>query len=614
MGPNPDHLSWAHPIVRDWFIARFGTPTEPQIAGWPHILARRNTLISAPTGSGKTLAAFLACIDSLVRQALTGALDERTQVLYVSPLKALGNDVQKNLDLPLFEIQQLAAARGYLMPPIRTFVRTGDTPSRDRARMLRQPPHILVTTPESLYILLTAARSRETLRHVHTVIVDEIHALVPNKRGAHLALSLERLDAITHQRPNRIGLSATQRPLSLVAEFLGDNKVERCHSDRSEESQRSFDLERTSELSNQQSILPSADSSAFSGPMAPSNTSSTPVTVVVPSNRPLDLAIELPATELGPIASNELWDEIYQRLEQLALAHRSTLVFVSTRRLVERISHRLSERMGEELVAAHHGSLSRHLRLEAERRLKQGECRILFATTRDELVECAAVVRAIRQHDLDALSLPEAPLDILAQQIVAACAADEWGEDELFALVRRARNYRDLPREKFDAALSMLSEGISATRGRFGAYLYRDQINHRLRARRGSRLAAITSGGAIPETALFNLVALPTETVIGTLDEDFAVESNAGDIILLGNTSWRIHRVEARSGRVLVEDAHGQPPTVPFWRGEAPARSFELSAHVAELRQMVAEAAVDPASDSDAVSDSDLRCHSERSE
>src|SRR6266496_616994 len=536
------------------------------------------------------------------------------------------------------------------MPPIRTFVRTGDTPSRERARMLRQPPHILVTTPESLYILLTAARSRETLRHVHTVIVDEIHALVPNKRGAHLALSLERLDAITHQRPNRIGLSATQRPLSLVAEFLGGNKVERCHSERSEESQRSFDLERTSELSNQQSILPSADSSAFSGPMAPSNTSSTPVTVVVPSNRPLDLAIELPATELGPIASNELWDEIYQRLEQLAHAHRSTLVFVSTRRLVERISHRLSERMGEELDAAHHGSLSRHLRLEAERRLKQGECRILiataslelgidighvdlvcqigsprsistglqrigraghwrgaipkgrlFATTRDELVECAAVVRAIRQHDLDALSLPEAPLDILAQQIVAACAADEWGEDELFALVRRARNYRDLPREKFDAALSMLSEGISATRGRFGAYLYRDQINHRLRARRGSRLAAITSGGAIPETALFNLVALPTETVIGTLDEDFAVESNAGDIILLGNTSWRIHRVEARSGRVLVEDAHGQPPTVPFWRGEAPARSFELSAHVAELRQLLA------ASD-------DFECHPERSE
>ena len=655
MESNPDHLSWAHPIVRDWFIARFGTPTEPQIAGWPHILAGRNTLISAPTGSGKTLAAFLACVDSLVRQALTGSLDERTQVLYVSPLKALGNDVQKNLDLPLFEIQQLAAARGYLMPPIRTFVRTGDTPSRERARMLRQPPHILVTTPESLYILLTAARSREILRHVHTVIVDEIHALVPNKRGAHLALSLERLDAITCRRANRIGLSATQRPLSLVAEFLSgqtrdssartdeEEKNVACHSERSEEFQDRFPLDSGSRLSNRQTILPVSpqtgsarvDDSAIS---TTADLSPGPVTVVVPANRPLDLAIELPATELGPIASNELWDEIYQRLEQLALAHRSTLVFVSTRRLVERISHRLSERMGEELVAAHHGSLSRHLRLEAERRLKQGECRILiataslelgidighvdlvcqigsprsistalqrigraghwrgaipkgrlFATTRDELVECAAVVRAIRQHDLDSLTLPEAPLDILAQQIVAACAADEWNEDELFALVRRARNYRNLTRETFDKVLAMLSEGISASRGRFGAYLYRDQINHRLRARRGSRLAAITSGGAIPETALLNVVALPTETVIGTLDEDFAVESHAGDIMLLGNTSWRIHRVEAHTGRVLVEDAHGQPPTIPFWRGEAPARSFELSAHVAELREAVSD-------------------------
>jgi ATP-dependent Lhr-like helicase len=607
VGTSEDHLSWAHPVVREWFISRFGTPTEPQIAGWPHILAHRNTLISAPTGSGKTLAAFLACIDSLVRQSLTGGLRERTQVLYISPLKALGNDVQKNLDQPLFEIQQLAAQRGFLMPAIRTMVRTGDTPTRDRARMLKLPPHILVTTPESLYILLTAARSRETLRHIHTVIVDEIHALANNKRGAHLALSLERLDAITHQRPNRIGLSATQRPLSLVAEFLSGQAA-------------AAGVEST----NINFSHLSADDS--------------PVTVVVPSTRPLDLGIELPSTELGPIASNEMWDEIYERLEQLALEHRSTLVFVNTRRLVERISHRLSERMGEEHVAAHHGSLSRHLRLESERRLKQGECRIListaslelgidignvdlvcqigspraisvalqrvgraghwrgaipkgrfFATTRDELVECAAIIRAIRQGDLDQLILPEAPLDILAQQIVAACAADEWDEDSLFALVRRARNYRDLSRESFDKVLVMLSDGISAKRGRFGAYLYRDQVNHRLRARRGARLAAITSGGAIPETALFNVVALPEETIIGTLDEDFAVESNAGDIMLLGNTSWRIRRVESRSGRVLVEDAHGQPPTIPFWRGEAPARTFELSAQVAKLRQLISD-------------------------
>jgi ATP-dependent helicase Lhr and Lhr-like helicase len=691
---TPDHLSWAHPVVREWFITHFGTPTEPQIAGWPHILARRNTLISAPTGSGKTLAAFLACIDSLVRQSLSGALRERIQVLYISPLKALGNDVQKNLDQPLFEIQQLAAQRGFLMPGIRTMVRTGDTPTRDRARMLKLPPHILVTTPESLYILLTAARSRETLRHIQTVIVDEIHALANNKRGAHLALSLERLDAITHQRPNRIGLSATQRPLSLVAEFLSGQSTDptrppdpsclepncppdpsclefelgchpdpsclefelSCHSERSEESPHSSNLSHRSKLFNPQSISLSA--------LSPANTSTlidppgggphppafgecggmqtladlSPITVVVPSTRPLDLAIELPSTELGPIASNEMWDEIYERLAQLALEHRSTLVFVNTRRLVERISHRLSERMGEEQVAAHHGSLSRHLRLESERRLKQGECRIListaslelgidignvdlvcqigspraisvamqrvgraghwrgaipkgrfFATTRDELVECAAIIRAIRQGDLDQLTLPDAPLDILAQQIVAACAADEWNEDELFALVRRARNYRDLSRESFDKVLVMLSEGISAKRGRFGAYIYRDQINHRLRARRGARLAAITSGGAIPETALFNVVALPEETVIGTLDEDFAVESNAGDIMLLGNTSWRIRRVESRSGRVLVEDTHGQPPTIPFWRGEAPARTFELSTQVADLRQLISD-------------------------
>jgi ATP-dependent Lhr-like helicase len=623
VGTTEDHLSWAHPVVREWFVSHFGTPTEPQIAGWPHILARRNTLISAPTGSGKTLAAFLACIDLLVRQSLCGGLRDRTQVLYISPLKALGNDVQKNLDQPLFEIQQLAAQRGFLMPGVRTMVRTGDTPARDRARMLKLPPHILVTTPESLYILLTAARSRETLRYVHTVIVDEIHALANNKRGAHLALSLERLDAITHQRPSRIGLSATQRPLSLVAEFLSGQR-------------EAATLSTSIGASNTEPSNTSTPSTYVD--FTYSSTDDSPVTVVVPSTRALNLAIELPSTELGPIASNEMWDEIYERLEQLALEHRSTLVFVNTRRLVERISHKLSERMGEEHVAAHHGSLSRHLRLESERRLKQGECRILiataslelgidignvdlvcqigspraisvalqrvgraghwrgaipkgrfFATTRDELVECAAIIRAIGQGDLDQLILPEAPLDILAQQIVAACAADEWNEDELFALVRRARNYRDLSRESFDKVLVMLSEGISAKRGRFGAYLYRDQINHRLRARRGARLAAITSGGAIPETALFHVVALPEEIVIGTLDEDFAVESNAGDIMLLGNTSWRIRRIESRSGRVLVEDAHGQPPTIPFWRGEAPGRTFELSTQVGELRQLISD-------------------------
>ncbi|MGA2988863.1 MAG: DEAD/DEAH box helicase, partial [Candidatus Korobacteraceae bacterium] len=585
-----DHLAWAHPLVRQWFLERFGSPTEPQIEGWPPILAGKHTLISAPTGSGKTLAAFLACIDRLVRRALDGDLEDRTHVLYVSPLKALGNDIQRNLEIPLGEIQALAGQQGLLMPAIRAAVRTGDTLMHERRALLKRPPHILVTTPESLYILLTTESGKRALRHVETVIVDEIHAVADDKRGTHLALSLERLDHATGRETIRIGLSATQKPIELVARFLtGSGRPQ-------------------------------------------------PVIVDTGHHRQFDLAVETPASELGPVASNEMWDEIYDRIVELARQHRSTLVFVNTRRLAERVAHHLAERMGEELVAAHHGSMSRKLRLEAERRLKEGALRVLvataslelgidvgsidlvchagsprsiavmlqragraghwrgaipkariFATTRDELIECAALVRAIRQHDLDRLRIPEAPLDILAQQIVAACAADEWDEDELFALVRRAYPYQDLSRHEYERVLEMLSEGISARRGRYGAYLFRDQVNHRLRARRGVRLAAVTSGGAIPETALFTVVSMPEGTVVGTVDEDFAVESNAGDIMLLGNTSWMIRRVEAASGRMIVEDAHGAPPSVPFWRGEAPARTAELSEHVAAIRQMVSD-------------------------
>jgi ATP-dependent helicase Lhr and Lhr-like helicase len=606
MSSLPASLAWAHPLVRDWFVRRFGTPTEPQELGWPHILAGRTTLISAPTGSGKTLAAFLACIDRLVRKALTGDLRNRTEVLYVSPLKALGNDIQKNLEIPLGEILQLAGERGLLMPQIRTAVRTGDTLMHERRAMLKNPPHILVTTPESLYILLTAERSRAILRDVETVIVDEIHAVADDKRGAHLTLSLERLEALTAQPPVRIGLSATQKPIEEIAHFL-----------------------------------------AGSG-------RPTPVIVNVGHKRQLDLAIEIPASQLGPIATNEMWDEMYDRIAELVAQHRSTLVFVNTRRLSERVAHHLAEKLGAENVAAHHGSLSRKLRLNAERRLKDGEVKVLvataslelgidigtvdlviqisspraiavalqrvgrsghwrgaipkgrfFATTRDELQECAALVRSIRHGDLDRIMIPDAPLDILAQQIVAVCAAGDgrapqalssenstedqtgWDENELFALLKRAYPYRNLSRETYNAILEMLSEGIAARRGRYGAYLHRDQVNHRLRPRRGSRLAAITSGGAIPETALFTVVAEPDGITVGTLDEDFAVESNAGDIVLLGNTSWRIRRVEGKSGRVLVEDAHGAPPTVPFWLGEAPARTEELSFHVADLRQEI---------------------------
>ena len=617
----PSSLTWAHPLVAEWFVSRFGTPTEPQEQGWPHILAGRTTLISAPTGSGKTLAAFLACIDRLVRKALAGHLSDRTEVLYVSPLKALGNDIQKNLEIPLGEILALAGERGLLMPEIRTAVRTGDTLMPERRAMLKRPPHILVTTPESLYILLTSERSRAVLRDVETVIVDEIHAVADDKRGAHLALSLERLEALTHRRPVRIGLSATQKPIEEVAHFLTG-------------SGRAY-----------------------------------PVVVDVGHKRKLDLGIEVPPMPLGPVASNEMWDTIYDRLVELVGQHRSTLVFVNTRRMAERLAHQLGERIGEENVAAHHGSLSRKLRLAAERKLKEGQVRVLvataslelgidigfvdlvvqinspraiavalqrvgrsghwrgavpkgrlIATTRDDLMECAALVRAIKSGDLDRLIIPESPLDVLAQQIVAACAAEGptpvrrarrqdggaaasseadadiddpahggWDEDELFALVKRAYPYRGLKREMFDSILEMLSEGIAARRGRYGAYIHRDRVNKKLRARRGARLAAITSGGAIPDNSLYAVVAEPDGAVVGTVDEDFAVESNRGDIFLLGNSSWIIHRIETNNGRMLVHDAHGAPPSVPFWRGEAPARTQELSAHVGELRQKISE-------------------------
>src|SRR5271166_3044024 len=589
LGKIPVSLAWAHPLVAEWFIGRFGSPTEPQEQGWPEILAGRTTLISAPTGSGKTLAAFLICIDRLVRKALDGTLVNRTEVLYVSPLKALGNDIQKNLDGPLSEILALAAERGMLMPEIRTAVRTGDTLAKERRAMLKRPPHILVTTPESLYILLTADKSRAILRDVQTVIVDEIHAVADDKRGAHLSLSLERLDLLASE-PTRIGLSATQKPVELVAHFL-------------------------------------------TGAGRPA-----PAVVNIGHRRKLDLAVEVPPSELGPVASNEMWGEIYDRIAALALEHRSTLVFVNTRRLAERVAMHLSERIGEELVAAHHGSLARKLRLAAERKLKNGEIRVLvataslelgidignvdlvcqinspraisvalqrigraghwrgavpkgrlFATTRDDMVECAAAVLAIRSGDLDRIQVPDKPLDILAQQIVAMCSCEDWDEPALFDYVRRAYPYRDLTADEFERILEMLSQGIASQRGRYGAYLHRDMVNRRLRARRGARLAAITSGGAIPETALFSVVVQPEEITIGTLDEDFAVESNAGDIMLLGNTSWRITRVEGKTGRVLVEDAHGAPPTVPFWRGEAPARTAELSQYVARLRQTISD-------------------------
>src|SRR5579871_2125956 len=584
-------LSGFDPLTREWFEKRFSAPTEPQILGWPEIRSGHDVLISAPTGSGKTLSAFLICLGGLVRAAREGTLRDETTAVYVSPLKALSNDIRKNLETPLAEITDLAAEKGILLSPIRAAVRTGDTPMWERQQMGKHPPHILVTTPESLYILLTAEGSRRMLRTTRTVIVDEIHAMADDKRGSHLALSLARLDALVENgKPQRVGLSATVKPIEEVAEFLS----------------------------------PKAR------------------IIQIGHRRAMELAVEVPKDELGAVATNEMWAEIYDRVAELIRANRTTLVFVNTRRLAERVSHALTERLGENAVLPHHGSLSRALRFEAEARLKKGElkavvataslelgidigtvdlvCQIgsprsiavalqrvgrsghwvgakphgrIFATTRDELVECAAVIRAIRAGELDRLEIPEAPLDILAQQIVATAATGDWSEDDLFDLVRSTYPYRHLDRSAFDAIVTMLSDGITTQRGRSGAYLHRDQINGRVRGRRGARLAAITSGGAIPENANYLVVAEPEGTTVGTVDEDWAVESMAGDIFLLGTTSWRIRRVE--SGRVRVEDAHGAAPSIPFWNGEAPGRTLELSQEMAGLRAEIGRMASIPA-------------------
>ncbi len=583
-------LSRFDDLTRRWFTARFPTVTEPQLLGWPEIQGGRDVLISAPTGSGKTLAAFLIALDSLVRKSRSGELLNQTEILYVSPLKALSNDVQKNLDIPLSGIADLAAQEGVLLAPIRTAVRTGDTPASERLQMMKHAPHILVTTPESLFILLTSEGGRKMLRRVKTLILDEIHAVAGSKRGSHLALSIARLEALVEGPLQKIGLSATVSPIEQVAQFLGRD----------------------------------------------------PKIIQIGHRREMDLAVEVPRDELNSVASNEMWKDIYDRLANLALEHRTTLVFVNTRRLSEKVAHHLAERLGETAVLPHHGSLSRSLRLEAEQRLKRGELRAvvataslelgidigtvdlvcqvgsprsiaaalqrvgraghwvgalpkgrLFCTTRDELIECAAVVRAIRSGVLDKIEIPKAPLDILAQQLVATTATGEWNEEALFDMVRSAYPYRDLTRKSFNSVVEVLSEGIATMRGRRGAMLHRDQVNGVIKGRRGARLIAITNGGAIPETTQYQVIAEPENTLVGTLDEDFAIESHSGDIFLLGTTSWRIKRVE--NGRVRVEDAHGQPPSIPFWNGEAPGRTIELSREVARLREDIYAAGRDRA-------------------
>ena len=580
--------AYFHPAVAGWFNERFAAPTPAQADAWPAIMAGQNVLIAAPTGSGKTLAAFLGAIDALVRQGVEQGLKDETQVVYVSPLKALSNDIQRNLEAPLAGIRESLRKQGLPELTIRTWVRTGDTPQAERQRNHRTPPHIVVTTPESLYILLGSASGRAMLKSTRTVIVDEIHALAPNKRGSHISLSLERLASLCGGALQRIGLSATQKPIDSVAHFLV-------------------------------------------GAGTPGEPK--PGCLIVDSGhyRERDLAIEVPPSPLEAVMSAEVWDQVYDRLAELIGEHRTTLIFVNTRRMAERVTRKLSDRLNESDVAAHHGSLAKEQRFDAEQRLKNGKLKAMVATSslelgidigeielvcqlgsphsiaaflqrvgrsghsvggkpkgrlfplsRDDLVECTALVDSANRGELDRLVMPEAPLDVLAQQIAAEVSAQDWKEDELYSLARQAWPYRRLEREQFTEVVSMLGDGFSTSRGRRGSLIHRDQVNGELRGRRGARLTALTSGGTIPDNSDFQVLLEPENHVVGTVNEDFAVESLAGDIFQLGNTAYRIMRVER--GVVRVEDAHGAPPTIPFWLGEAPGRSDELSTAVSRFR------------------------------
>lgn len=583
-------MSLFHPTIENWFAKNLGEPTEVQRLAWKEIKAGNHTLIAAPTGSGKTLAAFLSAIDDLVKQSLEFRLENTTQVVYISPLKALSNDIERNLNVPLSGIQKELEEQGLFPPGIRVSVRTGDTPQAERTEMIKNPPHILVTTPESLYLMLTSVNGRKILSTVQTVIVDEIHALVGDKRGSHLALSLERLEVLTKNRLRRIGISATQKPIEQVAEFLAGTH----------------------------------------GKEYPA------VIVNAGHRRKLDLAIEVPPSPLTAVMANEVWGEIYQKLEELILSHKTTLIFVNTRRLAERLAHTLTERLGEDAVTAHHGSMSKDHRFDAEQRLKNGSLRALVATASlelgidigsvdlvcqvgsprsiaaflqrvgrsghsvkgtpkgrlfplnlDELAESVAILDAVKRGELDKIIIPEKPLDILAQQMVAEVSCDEYKEDDLFELVKKAYPYRNLERKEFDEIVTMLSDGFSTKRGRRSAYLHRDRINDTLRARKGAKLTAIVSGGAIPDNFDYDVILEPSGTYLGTLNEDFAIESMAGDIFQLGNSSWRILNVE--TGKVRVEDAGGMAPTIPFWLGEAPGRTVELSQAVSRLRAEISD-------------------------
>lgn len=586
VGREADRDGLFHPAVTGWLRSRFGQPTEVQTRAWTVTAEHRNALIAAPTGSGKTLAAFLSAINDLVEAGIAQGLENSVHVLYVSPLKALSNDIQKNLQEPLAGIRANLRALGYPDVDIRDGVRTGDTPQSERDRMRRNPPHILVTTPESLFILLTSDRGRRMFGSLRTIIVDELHAVAGSKRGAHLMLSLERLAALCPRTPVRIGLSATVKPLATMADFLMGGEAAPQRDD--------IEIIDTGHV------------------------------------RERDLALEIPNSPLTAVMANEVWEEIYDRLAALIAEHRTTLIFVNQRRVAERAAKHLAERLGEEHVTAHHGSLAREHRLKAEQRLKTGQLKALVATSSlelgidigdidlvcqlgsprainaflqrvgraghwigaipkgrlfplalDDLLESAALLHAIERQDLDRIYIPDAPLDALAQQIVAEVGCQEWSLDGLFKRLRRAQPYRELSLERFEQVVQMLAEGYATRRGRRGAYVHYDAVHRMLRPRRGAKLTAVTNAGVIPDQFDSDVVLLPEGHRIGTVGEDFAFEAIPGDIFQLGNASYRIAKVE--TGKVLVEDAGGQPPTIPFWFGEGLGRTDELCAAVSAL-------------------------------
>ncbi|MDH3605070.1 MAG: DEAD/DEAH box helicase, partial [Candidatus Tectomicrobia bacterium] len=582
-----------HWTTRVWFERTFGTPTEAQAQAWPAIKERKHTLIAAPTGSGKTLAAFYAAIDELVKRGLYGELPQQTQIVYISPLKALSNDIHRNLEVPLTGIRDELFAQALPPVDIRVAVRTGDTPQRERQQMVKRPPHILVTTPESLYLLLTSDGGRKMLGTVRTLIIDEIHAVLGDKRGSHLALSVERLEALVAAPLQRIGLSATQKPIQTVAQFLVSNQNIR---------------------------------------------DGRPDCTIIDTGhrRKLDLRLEVPKSPLSAVMSNEVWGELYERLIELIAEHKTTLIFVNTRRLAERLALALCEHIGEEHVTSHHGSMSKEHRHAAEQRLKQGELKVLVATasmelgidigsvelviqfsspksistfvqrvgrsghtvggtpkgvlfplSRDDLVECVALLDAVRKGELDQIVIPEKPMDILAQQIVAEVAGQEWEVDALYTLFHNAYPYRDLSRDEFNEIVRILADGYTTRRGRRGAHVHYDAVNGRLRARRGARLIALTNGGSIPDMFDYDVVMQPEGITVGNLNEDFALESLPGDIFTLGTHAWQLLRIEGL--KVMVQDATGLPPTIPFWFGEGPGRTVELSESISRLRKTMSD-------------------------